>query len=291
MRGASRASLAAAKERLVAALASGAASDGASSGGTPASGPGSADAALGARIGDDLFAVTSLLDRDTALCRSLSDPSMPASHKAGLVRVLLTGRIGDVAVDQVAALVSDRWSESGDLADATEQLAVLAIADAADGRGQLDELEDQLFRFGRVVQANPRLRAALSNQFLPAERKRELLSELVGRQVTGSALRLMTQVAVQPRGRSLDAALGAYANLAADLRQRLLAEVYVAIPLTDEQRGRLAAALAAVYSHDVHLNIVVDPEIVGGISVRIGDELINGSMASRLAELRRGLAS
>jgi F-type H+-transporting ATPase subunit delta len=276
MRGASRASLAAAKERLVAALASE----------TPGAGAG-----LGTRIGDELFAVTGLLDRDAALCRSLSDPSMQASGKAGLLRELLSGKISDISVDQVAALVRERWSEPGDLADATEQLAVLAIADAADARGLLDELEDQLFRFGRVVQANPRLRTALSNQFLPAERKRELVAELVGGQVTEPALRLMSQVAAAPRGRSLDAALGSYANLAAELRQRLLAEVHVAIPLTDDQRSRLRAALAAAYSRDVHLNIVIDPQVVGGISVRIGDELINGSVAGRLADLRRGLAS
>jgi F-type H+-transporting ATPase subunit delta len=89
----------------------------------------------------------------------------------------------------------------------------------------------------------------------------------------------------------MDANLETHAGLAAELRERLVAEVHVAGPLTPEQRSRLTAALAAAYGHNVHLNVVVDPQVIGGMTVRIGDELINGSVASRLAELRRGLAA
>jgi len=281
MRGASRASLAAATERLTAAL----------SAGQGAGGTGAGGQAAGGEIGDELFAVTSLLDRDPGLCRALSDPSRDADARADLAQTLLRGKIADAALDQVTGLVSSRWSEPGDLADAAEQLAVLAIAATADAQDQLDELEDELFRFSRVVQGNPPLRAALSNQFVPADRRRELVRALVDGKVTATALRLMTQAAAQPRGRSLDASLETYAALAAGLRERLVAEVHVAVPLTDDQRSRLAAALVAHYGHDVHLNVVLDPQVVGGMSVRIGDELINGSVSSRLAELRRRLAS
>lgn len=272
MRGGSRASLRAAKERLSAALA----------GGT---------AAQANEVGDDLFAVVGLLDREPGLRRSLSDPSRDRAARTGLAQALLTGKISAAAMEQVTGLVAGRWSEPGDLADATEQLAVLAIAEAADCEGKLDELEDELFRFGRIVQGSPDLRSALSNQFVPADGRRSVVTELVSGKVSGPALRLITQAAAHPRGRSLDAGLESYANLAADLRERLVAEVHVAVPLTDEQRGRLAAALVAAYGHDVHLNVVLDPEVLGGMSVRIGDELINGSVASRLAELRRGLAA
>jgi F-type H+-transporting ATPase subunit delta len=276
MRGTSRASLIAAKERLSAAL----------SGGPASGGP-----ALGNQIGDELFAVTSLLDRDPGLCRALSDPSRDAPARAELARTLLSGKIADATLDLVVGLVSGRWSDPGDLANATEQLAVLAVAEAADSQGELDELEDELFRFGRVVQANPSLRAALSNQFVAAEPKRELVLALIDGKVTAAARRLMTQAAAEPRGRSLDAGLEVYASLAAELRERLVAEVHVAVPLSEDQRARLAAALVAAYGHEVHLNVVLDPQVVGGMSVRIGDELINGSVASRLNDLRRRLAS
>jgi F-type H+-transporting ATPase subunit delta len=273
MKGASRASLAAATDRLMQAVS------------------GSGQRADAGPVGADLFAVTGLLDRDVALRRALSDPSRDGGARAGLAGTLLRGKISDIALDQVTGLVEDRWSDADDLTDALEQLAVLAIADDADAQGQLDELEDELFRFSRVVNANTELRSALASRYLPAERKRDVVRALVDGKVSPSALTLMIQAVAHPRGRSVEGCLGAYASLAAAQRQRLLAEVRVAVPLTDDERGRLAAALAAGYGHDVHLNVVVDPQVIGGVSVRIGDELINGSVAGRLAELRRRLAS
>ena len=272
MRGASRASLAAAKDRQAASLAD-------------------ATAAQAADLGDQLFAVVGLLDREPALRRSLSDPSIDGSARAGLAGTLLLGKISASALDQVTALAGDRWSEPGDLVDAVEELAVLAICTAGDIAGQLDELEDELFRFGRIVGGDPGLRYALSNLFVPAQGRRSLVIDLLEGKVTAPGLRLISQAAAHPRGRSMDANLESYANLAAALRQRLVAEVHVAVPLSGDQRSRLAAMLAAAYGHDVHLNVVVDPQLVGGMTIRIGDELINGSVASRLAELRRGLAA
>jgi F-type H+-transporting ATPase subunit delta len=270
VRGSSRASLAVAKERLTEIL--------------------SGDADPG-QLGDELFAVTGLLDSEPALRRMLADPTREARAKDGLVRQLLGDRIAAPTLDLVSALVGEHWSEPADLADAAEQLAVVAIVEVADREGKLDDLEDELFRFGRVVNAEPELRAALSNPFFPADRKRELLNALLGGKVTGPTMRLVTQAALQPRGRTLDASLDAFARLAAERRERLVAEVHVAIALTARQRRRLGAALAAAYGHDVHLNVVLDPQVIGGMSVQIAGEIIDGSMASRLAELRRRLAA
>ncbi len=270
MRGSSRASLALAKDRLAEILA------------------GDADPG---QLGDEMFAVTGLLDSQAGLRRTLGDPTREARAKVGLVRRLLGGRIGAPALDLVSALVSERWSEPADLVDASEQLAVLAIVEVADREGTLDDVEDELFRFGRVVNAEPELRAALSNPFFPAQRKRDLLGALLGGKVTGPTMRLVTQAAVQSRGRTLDASLDEFARLAAERRERLVAEVHVAIALTAEQRRRLGAALAAAYGHDVHLNVVLDPQVIGGMSVQIAGEIIDGSVASRLAELRRRLAA
>lgn len=272
MRGASRASLSAVKERLSGILAS-------------------SQAGQANELGGELFAVVGLLDEEPGLRRALSDPSRDQQARAGLAEALLASQLSTPAMELLTALVTDRWSEPGDLADATEELAVLAIAEAADAEGKLDELEDELFRFGRIVQGSPDLRSALSNQFVPAEGRQSVVTELVGGKVSDPALLLITQAAVHPRGRSLDAGLEMYANLAAELRERLVAEVRAAVPLTDDQRTRLAAVLVAAYGHDVHLNVVLDPEVLGGMSVRIGDQLINGSVASRLAELRRDLAA
>jgi F-type H+-transporting ATPase subunit delta len=272
MRGASRASLSAAKEQLSVIMAGG-------------------RAGQAVEVGGELFAVVGLLDREPGLRRALSDPSRDQEARAGLARALLASQLAAPAMELVTGLVTARWSEPGDLADAAEQLAVLAVAEAADREGSLDELEDELFRFGRIVSGNPDLRSAMSNQFVPAEGRRSVVTDLVADKVSAPALLLITQAAAYPRGRSLDAGLEMYANLAAELRERLVAEVRVAVPLTTEQRSRLAAALVAAYERDVHLNVVLDPEVVGGVSVRVGDELINGTVVSRLAELRRGLAA
>jgi F-type H+-transporting ATPase subunit delta len=275
MRGASRASLAAAKERLAAAL----------------SADTSATSAQAASLGDELFAIAGLLDREPSVRRNLSDPTIGGSFRAGLARDLLGHLVSGEALDQFTGVAEGRWSEPADLVDATEQLAVLAICAGADTDGLLDEVEDELFRFARIVGGNPDLRYALANQFVPAEARRGIVTDLLEGKVAGPTLRLISQAAAFPRGRSLDSSLEEYAGLAADLRQRLVAEVHVAAELTTRQRSRLVAALTAAYGHDVHLNVVLDPEIVGGMTVRIGDELINGSVESRLAAVRRDLAA
>ena len=269
MRSASRASLAEAIERLSAAAAGGHAG----------------------QLGDELFAVVGVLDREAGLRRMLSDPSRSADAKAGLAEAVLGGKVSAATLDVVTGLARGRWSAPGDLADAAEQLAVLAIVEGADAEGTLDELEDELFRFGRIVDAEPDLRVALSSPFVDPERKQQLLDALLASRVTPPALRLITEAAFHPRGRSLAKSLGEYAGLAAQRRERLVAEVHVAAGLSGEQRTRLAAALAAAYGHEVHLNVVLDPEVIGGMSVRIADELIDGSLATRLAALRRKLAA
>jgi F-type H+-transporting ATPase subunit delta len=243
------------------------------------------------QLGDELFAVVGVLDREAGLRRMLSDPSRQADAKAGLAEAVLGGKVSAAALEVVAGLARSHWSAPGDLADAAEELAVLAVVEGADDAGTLDELEDELFRFARIVDADPDLRVALSSPFIALERKGQLLDTLLAGKVTPPALRLITEAAFHPRGRSLDKSLDEYAALAAQRRERLVAEVHVAAELSEDQRSRLAAALTAAYGHDVHLNVVLDPEVIGGMSVRIADEVIDGSTATRLAALRRKLAA
>ena len=270
MRGTSRASLAEVEEQLA-----------------PLTG--SADNAL--TLGDELFGVAGLLATQPALRRALSDPARSAEARSGLASAVFSGKLSADAVAIVSAVAGARWSGPGDLTDAVEQLAAQSIAAAAEANGHLDDLEDELFRFGRIVASQPQLRIALTNPFLPAEAKRELLNGLLAGKVTPEALRLITQAASGPLGRSLDVSLEEYARIAARRRERLVAEVHVATGLSAEQRGRLAAALASAYGHQVHLNVVLDPKVAGGMTVRVGDELIDASVATRLAEARRRLAS
>jgi F-type H+-transporting ATPase subunit delta len=161
---------------------------------------------------------------------------------------------------------------------------------AADSAGTLDDVEDELFRFGRVVAGQPDLRAVLADPSLPADGKQRLLRDLLEGKVTSVTFGLVSQMVAHPRGRPLNVALEMCANVAARRRQQMLAVVRAATELSVDERGRLAEALARTYGHRVHLNVVIDPSVVGGISVQIGDELIDGTVATRLAEVRRRLA-
>lgn len=270
MNGASREALAAARERLDALTDST-----------------SADAT---KLADELAAVTALLDREVSLRRVLTDPAQAGEAKAELAQRLLGSQVGGQAVDLVSGMVRSRWSQSRDLVDALEQLADIAELTAAQKRGALDDVEDELFRFGRIVSSNTELRAALTDRAATTAAKIELLHTLLGSRAVPSTERLVTRLVTAPRGRSLEAGLESLSKLAAERRDRLVAVVTSAVPLSDPQKQRLGAALAKLYGHTMHLNIDVDPEVLGGIRVQVGDEVINGSIADRIEDAGRRLA-
>jgi F-type H+-transporting ATPase subunit delta len=256
---------------------------------TGAAGPGTGTS-LAATVGDELFAVLHLLDSEPGLRRALADPSKPADEKGAIVVALLHGKVTPATEELVAATVRAQWAGPADMTDALEQLAVEAFAIAAEESGQLDDLEDELFRFSRVVASEPELRAALSEPVLPDEGKRGLVNTLLADKVTPVTLRLVTEMSLHPRGRPLVVSLDMCTRIAAERRQRLIAVVRTATDLSAEQRRRLADALAGIYGHEVYVNIVIDPEVMGGMTIQVGDELIDASVASRLAAVRRKLA-
>jgi F-type H+-transporting ATPase subunit delta len=249
------------------------------------------DADVAATVGDELFAVVGLLDSEPGLRRSLADYTSPREARTGLARGLLGERVSAATLDVVEGLAGARWSVPRDLADTAEELAVFATAAAAGGARNLDDVEDELFRFSRIASGEPELLAAMADQRLPDEQKRGLLDELLADKVTPASLRLITQAVLHPRGRNLEANLADYARLVAEWRQRLIAVVRVATELSGRQRQRLTRALSAIYGQGIQLNVVIDPQVVGGVSVQIGDELIDGTLSSRLAALRRHWAA
>jgi F-type H+-transporting ATPase subunit delta len=271
MRGASRDSLAGARDRLEDV---GRSDDG---------------AALGP-VAEELFSVSALLDREGALRRALADPSLPGRTKTELARRLLDGQVGEQTMAVLDGAVSARWSRPADLLDALDELGATAMLIVAEAAGELDDVEDELFRFSRIVDREPELHMALTDQRLPLERKRELSHALLEGRARPATLRLVDEVVAHPRGRTLDAALAGYAELAAQRRQRLVATVRVAVALTEEQEDRLAAALAREFGRQVQLQVEQDPAVLGGVHVKIGDEVLDGTVAGRLAEARRRLA-
>ncbi|MET7288170.1 F0F1 ATP synthase subunit delta [Streptomyces sp. NPDC005573] len=271
MNGASREALAAARERLDALTDST-----------------SVDAT---KLADELAAVTALLDREAGLRRAVTDPAQPAEAKAELVQRLIGGQVSGAAADLVAGMVRTRWSQPRDLVDALEELADIADLTAAERAGTLDDVEDELFRFGRIVASDTGLRAALTDRSASTSAKAELLHRLLGGRAKPVTERLVTRLVTAPRGRSLEAGLESLSKLAAERRDRMVATVTSAVPLSGPQKQRLGDALAKLYGRRMHLNLDVDPDVVGGIRVQVGDEVINGSLADRLDDAARRMAS
>ncbi|MCF6387328.1 F0F1 ATP synthase subunit B/delta [Mycobacterium sp. MBM] len=235
-------------------------------------------------LADDLAGVAGLLIKQTSLTKHLAEPADTAAAKVALVDKLLTGKIGEPALKLVRTAVSQRWSVEANLIDGIEHIARLALLQRAQAANEVDEVEDQLFQFGRVLDAEPRLSALLSDYTTDAAGRIALLDKVVGAGSGNStAAALLSQTVGLLRGERADEAVIDLAELAVARRGEVVAHVSAAADLTDAQRDRLATVLTRIYGHPVSVQLHVDPELLGGLSITVGDEVIDGSIASRLA--------
>ncbi len=242
------------------------------------------------QLGSDLFAVLRLVVAEPTLRRHLADPSVEESSRSGLADRLLDGKIGRPALDVVSDLVSSRWSRGVDLVEALEVLARRATLGVAEKDGTLDEVEDQLFRFGRILDREPELAGLLADPGTPADKRVELLRQVLDDRVSPVTASLLEQTVRTPRGRSLDLAAEELSELAAARRDRYVAHVRTPVRLSAEQEQRLTDTLTRLYGRPISLQAELDPDLLGGLVVRVGGELIDGSVAGKLAAARRKLA-
>jgi F-type H+-transporting ATPase subunit delta len=241
-------------------------------------------------LAEDLFSIVAVLDSSAALRRAMADPSRSASSKRELVGRIFGGKVGDAAVSVLSVLVAQRWSTERDLTDAIEYLAVEAVIASAEAAGRIEAVEDELFRFGRIVMGAPELRDVLTARRVDDEARSTLVSRLLEGKASPETVRLARQAVVHPRGRRFDRTIEEYLDIAARRREQLTAVATVAVPLDDTQRQRLARALRTIYGRPVLVNVVLDPEVVGGIRVQVGDEVVDGTILRRLEAARRLLA-
>ena len=249
--------------------------------------PVSADDAV---VSEGLYAVAQLLDREPSLRRAFTDPASSADSRRGLAQALLGAQLPAPALQVLSDLVGERWSAPADLREAVELFAANAALRAAEAAGELDDVEDELFRFARLLEREPVLRAALTDPGLPADRKAAVLRDLLGSRARATTLRLVEVAVTRPRARSLETALDELAELAAQRRQRYVAQVRVARPLEPQQETRLLASLERLYGRKIQLQVDVDPSVLGGISVRVGDEVLDGTVRRHLEDVRRSFA-
>ena len=241
-------------------------------------------------LADTVFSVVTLFAGSGSLRRTISDPALTSDQKLSLVDNLFAQRLSDDALAIVREVARLRWSSPRDVVDALEAVAVEAALQQAETQGVLDEVEDELFRFERIVESQSGLRAALTDRYLPTERKRELLHRLLDGKVADVSLALIERAALAPRGRTVERVLDEFTELAAARRERLIAHVTSAVALSDEQQEALAEALRREFGRNVRLQVVIDDTLIGGLTVRVGDELIDGSVLRHLGAARRQMS-
>jgi len=237
----------------------------------------------------DLFKALGALASSTGLRRALTDPARDHASKSALINDLFGREIGAKALALLTSAAASRWSTSGEIADALEQIAVEAEATAANQDNALDAVEEELFAFSRLLVTHNDLRLALNDRADSLDRKRSLVQSIFAAKANSSTLRLLEALVGGVRGRSIEAALAAFAHAVSARRNRLVAVVRSVVPLTSEQREKLATALTKQVGQPVHINSEIDPSVLGGIEVRFADEIIDGTISNRLAEASRAL--
>lgn len=242
-----------------------------------------------ADLGAEIFAVVDALDSSVSLRRALTDPTRTADAKAGLAERLLAGSASPEVVALVAGMVRERWSSEADLAEALEEVGTTAVLATADASGSLLQVEDELFRLGRVLAEQRELRVALGSVDLPAERRTGLADRLLSA-ASEPTRALVRRTVGALRTRSVTGRLARIGELAAQRRQRVVATVLAAAPLTQAQVQRLTEILTRAYDAPVHVHVAIDPSVIGGLRVQVGSEVVDATVLSKLEEARRRIA-
>lgn len=241
-------------------------------------------------LGFELESIADLLLNEVPLRRTLSETTLDSGTRENIAERLLSGKVSGEALSVVKFAVAQHWSSSRDLQEAMRRVSRTAMFRRAERTSELDEVEDQLFRFSRIVDASPELSVILDDPTADPSAR----SALVDRLLSGKAHPLVTQLvdalARDTAGRSFTHGVRELVDQAAQRQQKIVAIVKTAIPLTAEQTTRLVASLGRIYGRQVSAHVEIEPSIVGGIRVQVGDEVIDGSVAGRLEALRRRMA-
>lgn len=240
-------------------------------------------------LSSELFFAAEVLAGNVPLRRAFVDISRDAAAKGELVKDLFGKSVGAAALSLLTEISTLRWSAGGDIVHVLEQLAIEAEGSAANIDGALDRVEDELFAVSRIIVENFELRKALVGSGAQAA-KAALMREVLAKSATPSTIKLSVALVTGLRGRSIEAAFADFLFGLANRRNRLIADVRVATALSADQKVRLAAAIEKQVGQPIRVNIQIDPTILGGVSVRFADELVDGSVSNRLAGAGRALA-
>ncbi len=237
-----------------------------------------------------LFAVAGAVSESAQLRNLLSDPSAEAGAKSGAAKAVFGKTIAADALEFVTSLVALRWSRGSDLVSAIQDLAVQVVANLAAKNGSLEALEGELFTFQQAVEGESALQFALANQQATLEARTALVNKLLSGNATAEGQLLITEALGATKHERYSHVLERFGKLVSAVAKRSVAKVTVASELSPAQQERLTQALSKQYGVQIKLNLEIDPSIVGGVRVQIADEIIDGSLVSRLQQAKLQLA-
>jgi F-type H+-transporting ATPase subunit delta len=246
-------------------------------------------AGLGGKVtlatGEQLLAAGRVLGTSFQLRAALADPSGDADAKRSIVNAVFAS-IDETARDLLAVMATNAWSTEDEFLAGIEEIGIRALAQSAPAAN----IEAELFSFGAAVGSSPELELAVGSKLGSDESKSALVERLLRSKASSQTIAIVSHLVQQPRGRRIAELLKFATTVVADEAGLAVATVTTATAMTTEQLTRLSTALSASYGRGLRINHVIDPALVGGVRVQLGDEIIDGSVASRLNELRLQLA-
>ena len=244
--------------------------------------------ARAAQTGTELFDVVEILDDNRTLRVALANSATSADARQGLARNLLADKVSESTLNVLLDAVAQTWSTAGEFRKGLILLGRRALFMGAEAEGNLVQVEDELFRLSRILRDNPGLTRLVGDKKTEPARRRELLANVLYGKVTHTTEALVLQVVGRIEKDPITDC-SALAEQAAAMRGQHIARVQTARELSPEQRNALAEKLARIYGHEMSSHTEVDTSLLGGMVIRVGDEVIDGSTAGKLRRLRVNL--
>lgn len=236
---------------------------------------------------EQLFAAARAIGGSLQLRALLADASTDPDEKRAAIAAVFGRSFGATALELLSSAASRRWSSDTDLLAGVEELGMRAAAESAADEANI---EAELFAFGRAVSSSAELELAVGSKLGDPSSKVSLVNSLLEGRVSPQTLAIVRQLVQQPRGGRIGALVRNAASVVADQAGLAVATVTSAQPIAAEQLVRLQMGLSKTYGRELRIDSVIDPAVLGGIRVQVGDDVIDGSVASRLNELRLQLA-